>query len=81
MSIREAREILNVQESASAEEITAAFKRIYELNAPDKGNSFYLQSKAFRAHETLVASEPEPKLDEDGEPKVDKKEESNVSSK
>ena len=104
MTIREAREILNVAEGASAEEITAAFKRIYELNAPDKGNSFYLQSKAFRAHETLVAPEAEPEPEEDGgndftlfasgsffmanlilfsrtEPRVDKKEESNVSSK
>ncbi len=55
LSIKEAREILNVSETATEDEITASYKHIYEANGPEKGNSFYLQSKAFRAHETLMS--------------------------
>jgi import inner membrane translocase subunit TIM16 len=41
----EAAKILNVSESATVEEVNQAFERMYEANSPEKGNSFYLQSK------------------------------------
>lgn len=36
------------------EEIHKQFVRYYEANDPDKGGSFYVQSKIFNARETLM---------------------------
>lgn len=54
MSIEEAQRILNVS-SSDLEQINAAFERMYDANSPEKGNSFYLQSKVYRAREALLA--------------------------
>ncbi len=32
-----------------------AFERMYDANSPEKGNSFYLQSKVYRAREAMLA--------------------------
>lgn len=67
LTSKEARDILNVTEMMTEDEITGKYKHIYEANAADRGNSFYLQSKAYRAHETLVAHRAEPEVDPDAD--------------
>lgn len=56
LGLVEARKILNVPDNASVEEIEKNFNHIFEANSAEKGNSFYLQSKAVRARESLLAS-------------------------
>ena len=55
MQSGEAKEILNLQDLKEIDEIIVEekFKKMYELNSPDSGGSFYLQSKIFRAKEAL----------------------------
>jgi hypothetical protein len=55
MPIIEAQRILNVEEPLSVESVNKAFERMYDANSPEKGNSFYLQSKVYRARESLIA--------------------------
>lgn len=50
----EARKILNVPDNATVEQVDEAYARIFEANSAEKGNSFYLQSKAVRARESLL---------------------------
>ncbi|ROT42568.1 mitochondrial import inner membrane translocase subunit tim-16 [Sodiomyces alkalinus F11] len=65
MTLDEACRILNVKPpkngtgGATAEEIADRFKRLFDANDPQKGGSFYLQSKVLRAKERLQ-SEVEP---------------------
>merc|ERR1711991_1015635 len=54
VTVDEALKILDVPQTPSLEDIDKSFKHIYEANAQDKGNSFYLQSKVYRAHESLT---------------------------
>lgn len=59
MTLEEAVKILNVKPpqggKADVEEITERFKRLFDANDPQKGGSFYLQSKILRARERLEA--------------------------
>lgn len=41
--------------TAQMEEVTERFKRLFDANDPQKGGSFYLQSKVLRARERLEA--------------------------
>mmetsp|Transcript_818 Transcript_818/g.1590 ORF Transcript_818/g.1590 Transcript_818/m.1590 type:complete len:151 (+) Transcript_818:26-478(+) len=52
---KEARMILNVEDDATEEDIQKQFDHLFAANSPEKGNSFYLQSKVFRSHELLTA--------------------------
>lgn len=57
LSIDEACKILNVKSPASGEQslenVMARFKKLFDMNDPEKGGSFYLQSKILRARERL----------------------------
>jgi import inner membrane translocase subunit TIM16 len=77
MKVEEAERILNVSGS-DLEAINKSFERLYEANSPEKGNSFYLQSKVFRARETLIAHLEANNPDADLDPPRDPP---NVSSK
>jgi len=62
MTLDEACKILNVkppQKGAAAasdlEDVMTRFKRLFDANDPQKGGSFYLQSKILRARERLEA--------------------------
>ena len=50
MSVEEARKILNITDSSTKEEMLERFAKTFEKN---EGASFYVQSKLFRAKETL----------------------------
>ncbi len=56
----EARQILNVKQSASPEEITSAFDSLHAMNDPAKGGSSYLQAKVTFARDTLIKRPEEP---------------------
>ena len=43
------------QATAQMEEVMERFKRLFDVNDPEKGGSFYLQSKVLRARERLEA--------------------------
>jgi import inner membrane translocase subunit TIM16 len=56
MTKSEANMILGFEKSekdVSAEEVKEAFERMYKLNEPENGGSFYIQSKIFRAREYI----------------------------
>ena len=54
MNADEALKILNIErEALTAESVNQMYKKHYESNDPKKGGSFYLQSKIYRAKETL----------------------------
>lgn len=58
MALDEACRILNVKgpkEGATPEEVMDRFKKLFDANNPEKGGSFYLQSKVLRARERLEA--------------------------
>ncbi|KAK0709884.1 mitochondrial import inner membrane translocase subunit tim16 [Lasiosphaeria miniovina] len=60
MTLDEACKILNVKpatdgKAADMEEVMERFKRLFDSNDPEKGGSFYLQSKILRARERLEA--------------------------
>jgi mitochondrial import inner membrane translocase subunit TIM16 len=59
MTLQEACKILNVKPpakgEANLEEIASRYKRLFDANDPQKGGSFYLQSKVVRAKERLDA--------------------------
>ena len=68
MTLDEACKILNVPKpadgaSANMEEVMERFKRLFDANNPEKGGSFYLQSKIVRARERIEA-EIRPKMEE-----------------
>ena len=54
------------------EAVMERFKRLYDLNEPQKGGSFYLQSKVLRARERieLEVREAERKAARDAEMKA-----------
>ncbi len=60
------------------EDVTERFKRLFDVNDPKKGGSFYLQSKVLRARERIEAevrkaeemSSREAELREGWKPKV-----------
>ncbi|KAG5926946.1 mitochondrial import inner membrane translocase subunit TIM16 [Claviceps africana] len=55
MTLEEACKILNVKPpaggQANVDEVLARYKRLFDANDPQKGGSFYLQSKIVRAKE------------------------------
>ncbi len=60
MTLDEAFKILNVRtpakgQPADMEDVFSRFKRLFDANEPDKGGSFYLQSKVLRARERIEA--------------------------
>lgn len=67
MTTQEACQILNVKEPSptaeSLEEVHSRFKRLFDANDPEKGGSFYLQSKILRARERLEA-DLRPKMEQ-----------------
>ena len=72
MQTSEAMEVLNIQKlDLSNEVVLERFKKMYDLNDPIKGGSFYLQSKIFRAKEAL-----EHELNPDAEEEDENDEES-----
>jgi hypothetical protein len=54
MSAHEARLVLGVEENDDEATIRQAYKRLMQLNHPDKGGSSYLASKINQAKETLL---------------------------
>jgi len=54
MDKQQARQILEVKDNASEEEITAAHKRMMAKNHPDKGGSTYLASQINQAKDVLL---------------------------
>ena len=48
MPDKEAKQILDVEDNASWEQISANYKRLYDINEKENGGSFYLQSKIYR---------------------------------
>lgn len=64
MTLDEAVQILNVPKPTTSgtnaknydmEEVMDRFKRLFDANDPQKGGSFYLQSKILRARERIEA--------------------------
>ncbi|KAI1322876.1 protein transporter [Xylariaceae sp. FL0255] len=59
MTLDEACKILNVKPpqggQANIEEVMDRFKKLFDANDPQKGGSFYLQSKVLRARERIEA--------------------------
>ncbi|KAI0203629.1 Pam16-domain-containing protein [Astrocystis sublimbata] len=59
MTLDEACKILNVKPPSGAatntEELMDRFKKLFDVNDPQKGGSFYLQSKVLRARERIEA--------------------------
>jgi len=57
LTLEEACKILNVKPpqngNANMEEVMERFKRLFDVNDPKKGGSFYLQSKVLRARERI----------------------------
>ncbi|KAL2864640.1 import motor complex subunit PAM16 [Aspergillus lucknowensis] len=57
LTLDEACKILNVKPpqngEANLEQVMERFKKLFDLNDPQKGGSFYLQSKILRARERL----------------------------
>ncbi len=53
MSIEEAAMVLNTPKDATLEEIVKKYETMFANNDPEKGGSFYLQSKVVRARERL----------------------------
>ncbi|CCU81855.1 unnamed protein product [Blumeria hordei] len=59
LTLEEACKILNMKPpiggNMNAEEVTERFKKLFDVNDPKKGGSFYLQSKVLRARERMEA--------------------------
>ncbi|KAJ3150286.1 mitochondrial import inner membrane translocase subunit TIM16 [Geranomyces michiganensis] len=53
ISVEEAAQILNVEKTATTEEILKSYEHLFKVNNPKEGGSFYLQSKVYRAKERL----------------------------
>ena len=82
LTLEEACKILNVGPpkggKANMEQVMERFKRLYDLNDPKKGGSFYLQSKVLRARERIEmevrqaerAAQREQELKEGWNPKL-----------
>jgi import inner membrane translocase subunit TIM16 len=82
LSLEEACKILNVKPpqggKANMEDVMERFKKLFDVNDPQKGGSFYLQSKVLRARERIEsevrqaaeAEEREAELKTGWKPKV-----------
>lgn len=54
MPLDQARQVLNLEKAFTREDVAAQFEKYYASNDPDKGGSFYVQSKVFQARDTLL---------------------------
>lgn len=54
MAPAEARLVLNVKDQITKEELEQSFERMFQANDVENGGSFYLQSKIYRARESLL---------------------------
>ena len=54
MPIEEAINILQVPEACTAEEVEARFDKLFKINDPTKGGSFFIQCKVTGAKITLL---------------------------
>ena len=71
MEYGQALEVLNIErEAITVKFVKEQYEKFYNLNDPTKGGSFYLQSKIFRAKESIF---DELGLDDEGNPKADAK--------
>lgn len=82
MTLDEACKILNVKPpqagKADMDEVMGRFKKLFDTNDPQKGGSFYLQSKILRARERIESevrpmqekAEQETEVKEGWKPKV-----------
>ena len=82
LTLEEACKILNVkppqQGKANMEDVMDRFKKLFDVNDPKKGGSFYLQSKVLRARERIEnevrnaaeTAQREAELKEGWKPKV-----------
>ncbi|KAL3424421.1 hypothetical protein PVAG01_03702 [Phlyctema vagabunda] len=82
LTLEEACKILNVKPpqngQANMEDVMERFKKLFDVNDPKKGGSFYLQSKVLRARERIESevraagekAEREAELKEGWKPKV-----------
>lgn len=82
MTLDEACRILNVSPpkggQVNTEQVTERFKKLFDLNDPKTGGSFYLQSKVLRARERIelevreaeAAAQRKAELEEGWKPKV-----------
>ncbi|KAK2602016.1 mitochondrial import inner membrane translocase subunit TIM16 [Conoideocrella luteorostrata] len=82
MTLDEACKILNVKPpangQANVEEVLERYKKLFDANDPQKGGSFYLQSKILRAKERLEReigpirekAEQEAEVQEGWKPKI-----------
>ncbi|KAI9820184.1 MAG: mitochondrial import inner membrane translocase subunit TIM16 [Pycnora praestabilis] len=82
LTLDEACKILNVKPpqggKTNMEDVMERFKKLFDVNEPKKGGSFYLQSKILRARERIEievreaerAREREKELEEGWKPKV-----------
>ena len=61
MTRREAALVLGVRESATAQRIKDAHRRILRLNHPDMGGSAFLSAKVNEAKELLIKGKADPK--------------------
>lgn len=61
MTRREAALILGVRESATAQRIKDAHRRILRINHPDMGGSAFLSAKVNEAKELLIKGKEDPK--------------------
>lgn len=53
MTLEEAKQILNIEDTKNVESITKNYEHLFNVNDRARGGSFYLQSKVFRAKERL----------------------------
>lgn len=53
MSLDEAKQILNVNDINDVKKVQETFEHLMQVNGKDKGGSFYLQSKVYRAKERI----------------------------
>jgi import inner membrane translocase subunit TIM16 len=73
LTLEEACKILNVKPpqagKVNLEDVTERFKRLFDVNDPKKGGSFYLQSKILRARERIESEvrQAEEKAAREGE--------------
>lgn len=65
----EALGILNLEEGYTMKKVDSQFNRYFDANEPNKGGSYYLQSKIYRAKEMLEEFEKEQAEELKGGPK------------
>jgi import inner membrane translocase subunit TIM16 len=53
MTLHEARQVLDVKEHDDPEKVNEAFERLYFSNAVQNNGSFYIQSKIYRAKQSM----------------------------